>query len=76
MMKEDIDNIKFIDEDNNEYIVATKSNYNNNEYVLMTNLNNERDYFFAKINYLDYGVELDIIKDEKLIKNIIDCVGA
>ena len=76
MMKEDIDNIKFIDEDNNEYRVATKSNYNNNEYVLMTNLNNERDYFFAKINYLDYGVELDIIKDEKLIKNIIDCVGA
>ena len=77
MMKNmtDIYSLKYIDESNNEYIVATTSSYNNEEYVLMTNLNNTTDYFFAKINYLDSGLELEIVNNKNLIKNIIDSVN-
>ena len=67
----DIYNIKYIDDDNNEYIVCKETKIENEEYVMMINLNDSNDYFFAHIN----NNNIDIIDNNELIKKIIENIN-
>ena len=52
--------------DNNEYVVASKTDYNDNTYLYLVDINNNTNIKFCRLDN-DRVIE---IKDEKLLKKL------
>ena len=57
--------------DNNEYLVASKVNYNDSQYIYLVDINDNKNLKFAEIENNCLISELDSILDEELINNLI-----
>ena len=64
---EEFYNLKYIDDDNNEYIVSADAKYNDEQYLLMCNLKDCDDYFIAKL----VESQIEEVEDELLIQKIV-----
>ncbi len=68
----DISNFKFIDEEDNEYIIASLANVGNEKYGLMVNINNESDNFISKILEENDAIVLELVEDMELANKVLD----
>lgn len=57
--------------DKNRYVVASKVNYNGSTYVYLVDINDNTNLKFAEIEKNNSLSELDSVKDEELIKQLI-----
>ena len=57
--------------DNNKYVVASKVNYESSKYVYLVDINDNTNMKFAEIEKDNSLSELDSLKDEELIKQLI-----
>lgn len=57
--------------DKNRYVVASKVNYNGSTYVYLVDINDNANLKFAEIEKNNSLSELDSVKDEELIKQLI-----
>ena len=69
---ENIKNLKFITEENEEYIVLFDTVIDNEQFGYAVNLKDESDAMCIRLVLDDEGYFFDIIEDEKLKKQIID----
>ena len=68
------EDLKYVDDNNNEYVAVASTKLHDGEYAMMCNLNNSDDYFFAKIDGLKENSELEIIEDDDLIRELLETV--
>lgn len=71
-MNIDVSNFKFVDEENNEYIIASLTNIDNERYALMVNINDETDNFIAKLSEEKDAMALEIVTDTHLADKILE----
>lgn len=71
-METDVSKLKYVDEENNEYIIGALSDYNNERYGLMVNLHNPVDFFIAKIIKNQDNIEFEIVDDDKEVSAILN----
>ena len=57
--------------DNNEYVVASKVNYQGSDYIYLVDINNTSNLKFIEIEKEGYLSELDKEKDKDLIEALI-----
>ena len=68
----DVSKLKYIDENNNEYIVGALSDYNNERYGMMINLHNPVDIFVARIIGINNTIEFEVVEDDKKAAAILN----
>ena len=71
-METDVSKLKYVDEENNEYIIGALSDYNNERYGMMVNLHNPVDFFIAKIIKNQDNIEFEIVDDDKEVSAILN----
>ncbi len=71
-MENNISNLKYVDENNNEYIIGALSDYNNERYGMMINLHNPEDFFIAKIIKNQDSVEFEMVEDRNMVNDIMN----
>ena len=67
-----LDNLKFVTEDDKEYVILTNKFIENVYYGYAVNLNNESDALYVKIQKDQNGYFFEIIDDINIIKKIIE----
>ena len=67
-MKIEIKDILTLD-DNNEYIVVSKTLHNGGEYFFLTDLNQNNEFKILKLNY--ESEKLFIVTDERLVEKLM-----
>ena len=67
----DFNNLKFISEDNKEFVILKNKFLNQQYYGYAVNLNDESDAYFVKILKDDQGFIFEEVKDPNIIKEII-----
>jgi hypothetical protein len=68
----DIENLKFITEDDNEYVVLFNKVIDENTYGYAVNLNDESDAICVRIAEDEEGYLFDIVEDPEIIKEILN----
>ena len=68
------EDLKYVDENNNEYVVVASTKRDDGEYAMMSNLKNCDDYFFAKLDGFKETSELEIVDDDNLIRELLETV--
>ena len=71
-METDVSKLKYVDEENNEYIIGALSDYNNERDGMMVNLHNPVDFFIAKIIKNQDNIEFEIVDDDKEVSAILN----
>ena len=69
---ENLTNVKFITEDDQEYIILFDKVINNEQFGYAVNLKDESDSMCVRIVKDDEGFLFDYVEDESIIKEIMN----
>lgn len=68
----DIENLKFITEDDKEYVILFNKVIDENTYGYAVNLNDESDAICVRVDEDEEGYFFDIVEDPEIIKEILN----
>lgn len=69
---ENLKNVKFITEDDQEYIILFDKVINDEQFGYAVNLNDESDAMCVRLVKDDEGYFFDFVEDKNIIKEIMD----
>lgn len=67
----DIENFKFVTEDDKEYVILDKKYINNECYGYAVNLVDESDSMYVKVLFSNDGMAFEEINDINIIKELV-----